>query len=240
MEVIPALDLRGGRCVRLYQGDFHKETVYSDDPVGLAARWGQEGAPRLHIVDLDGAREGKPANLEVVRDIATQVSIPLQVGGGVRDLQIAQELLDMGVDRVVVGTAAVQDPQLVENLCSTLGSDHMVVAVDARDGRVSIKGWQERTTLSALELTQRMAALGVVRFLYTDVARDGTMTEPNFQAVKTLVDWTGLAIQASGGVSTLEHIRKLAQIGVEGVVIGSALLRGDITIEGALAAASSE
>ena len=239
MEVIPAIDLRKGLCVRLYQGDFNKETVYSRDPPRIAHRWQQAGAPRLHIVDLDGTRTGVPSNIEVIKKIAALVNIPLQVGGGIRSLDTAQRLLDVGIGRVVLGTAAIENPELVHRLCQEWGSDRVVVAVDARGGRVSIKGWIEDTPVEAGDLVQRMADLEAKRFLYTDIGRDGTLTEPNFDAIEGLVQQTGRTILASGGVSSLEHIRRLTPIGVEGVVIGSALYQGNIDLSEAIIAATT-
>ena len=237
MEVIPAIDLKSGRCVRLYQGDYQRETVYSDDPVSVALTWQQQGAPRLHLVDLDGAAGGKPANLEILSQIIRSLSIPVQVGGGIRDEETAQTLLAAGADRVVIGTAAVEQPSMVEDLCRIHGADRVVVAVDARDGRVAIKGWTEQSLISAGELAQRMFLLGVTRLLYTDISRDGTLTEPNFEANAALVRDTGMAVLASGGITSLEHIRQLGSTGVEGVILGRALYDGVITLPEALSLA---
>ena len=239
MEVIPAIDLKSGRCVRLYQGDYQRETVYSDDPVSMALNWQQQGASRLHLVDLDGAAQGKPANLEILSQIIRSLDIPVQVGGGIRNEETAQTLLDAGADRVVIGTAAVEQPTLVESLCRKHGGDRVVVAVDARDGQVAIKGWTERSSIGALELAQRMSLLGVTRLLYTDISRDGTLTEPNFEANAALVRNTGMAVLASGGVTSLDHIRLLGGTGVEGVILGRALYDGVITLPEALAVAGS-
>lgn len=238
MEVIPAIDLKSGRCVRLYQGDYQQETVYSDDPRSVALDWQEQGAPRLHLVDLDGAVEGRPANLRVITDIVGALTIPVQVGGGIRDIETAQAMLEAGADRVVIGTAAVKNPSLVSQLCRNYGSQRVVVAVDARDGRVLIEGWTEETSMEAEALGRRMAELGVIRLLYTDISRDGTLTEPNFRANADLVKSTGLAVQASGGVSSLEHIRRLTEVGVEGVIVGRALYTGDIKLAEAIAAAA--
>ena len=236
MEVIPAIDLKSGRCVRLYQGDYQRETVYSEDPVSVALDWQQQGAPRLHLVDLDGAAQGKPANLEILTQIIRSLSIPVQVGGGIRNEDTAQTLLAAGADRVVIGTAAVEQPALVEVLCRDHGG-RVVVAVDARDGRVAIKGWTEKSSVGALELAQRMSLLGVTRLLYTDISRDGTLTEPNFEANAALVRDTGMAVLASGGITSLEHIRQLDETGVEGVILGRALYDGVIALPEALAVA---
>ncbi len=236
MEVIPAIDLRGGRCVRLYQGDFGRETVYSEDPLAVARQWQEQGAARLHLVDLDGAAQGNPANLDIIAAIVAQSEIPVQVGGGVRSSATAEKLLSLGVERVVIGTAAVRNPDLVRQLCQGAGSPRVVVAVDARDGLVAVQGWLEKTSVTAVELGQRMAELGVERLLYTDISRDGTLSEPNFSANAQLVESTGLAILASGGVASLEHITELAKIGAEGVIVGRALYTGDLELPAAIAA----
>ena len=238
IEVIPAIDLKAGRCVRLYQGDYQQETVYSDDPRLVALDWQEQGAPRLHLVDLDGAAEGRPANLRVITDIVDALTIPVQVGGGIRDIETAQAMLEAGADRVVIGTAAVRNPSLVSQLCQNYGSQRVVVAVDARDGRVAIEGWTQETSMEAEALGKRMAGLGVIRLLYTDISRDGTLTEPNFGANAQLVKSTGLAVQASGGVSSLAHIQRLDEVGVEGVIVGRALYTGDVKLAEAIAAAA--
>lgn len=236
MEVIPAIDLRGGRCVRLYQGDFGQETVYSEDPLAVARQWQEQGASRLHLVDLDGAAQGEPVNLEIIAAIVAQSEIPVQVGGGVRSSSTAEKLLSIGVERVVIGTAAVRNPDLVRQLCQDGGSPRVVVAVDARDGLVAVQGWLEKTSVTAVELGKHMAELGVERLLYTDISRDGTLSEPNFSANAQLVESTGLAILASGGVASLDHITELAKIGAEGVIVGRALYTGDLDLPAAIAA----
>jgi phosphoribosylformimino-5-aminoimidazole carboxamide ribotide isomerase len=238
MEVIPSIDLKSGRCVRLYQGDYRQETVYSDDPLSVALAWQEQGASRLHLVDLDGAAQGQPANLETISVIIGHLDIPVQVGGGVRGLSSAEVLLKAGADRVVLGTAAIEDPSLVQELCNKHGSERIVVAIDARDGRVAIKGWTEGTLVDALELAKQMVATGVRRLLYTDISRDGTLTGPNFAANAALVRETGLAVQASGGIASLEHIHRLVETGVEGVIIGRALYTGDIKLAEAIASAT--
>lgn len=237
MEVIPSIDIKDGRCVRLYQGDYGKETVYADDPLSVALTWQAQGGTRLHLVDLDGAVQGHLVNLDLISEIVQQLTIPVQVGGGIRSLETAESLLSSGADRVVIGTAAVEEPSLVENLCREHGGVSVVVAVDARDGQVAIKGWTEQSTVSALDLARQMSALGVSRLLYTDISRDGTMTEPNFAANEELVQETGMAVLASGGVTALEHILRLAATGAEGVIVGRALYDRAFTLPEAIATA---
>ena len=239
MEVIPAIDLRGGRCVRLHQGDFAQETIFSDDPVAMARQWQQQGGPRLHLVDLDGAATGEPAHLDIISAIVAALDIPVQVGGGIRAADTARAWLEAGVDRVVIGTAAVRNPEMVQEVCRAHGSGQVVVAVDARDGMVAVQGWQEASEVSALELAHRMAALGVSRLLYTDIARDGTLSGPDLDTNARLVSETGMAVLASGGVSSVEDIRRLALTGVEGIIVGRALYTGAVALPEAVEAAAS-
>ena len=239
MQIIPSIDLKDGRCVRLYQGDFRQETVFSEDPVAVALGWQEGGGSLLHLVDLDGAAAGIPANLSIITSIVAALDIPVQVGGGIRARATADALFSAGVARVVIGTAAVENPDLVEGLCRDYGGEKVVVAVDARNGMVTTRGWTASSEVSALSLARQMSSLGVLRLLYTDVSRDGTLTSPNFAANAELVRETGMKVQASGGVATLEDIRRLAQTGVEGVIIGTALYRGAITLPDAIRAAEA-
>jgi phosphoribosylformimino-5-aminoimidazole carboxamide ribotide isomerase len=236
MELIPAIDLIDGRCVRLYQGDYARETVYSDDPAEVAARWAALGAARLHVVDLDGAREGAPANLDVVKGIVSAVPIPVQLGGGIRSVETAREAVAVGVERVILGTVAVESPDIVEQACRDLGTSAVVVGVDARDGHVAVKGWTESKDMLATDLLDRMESVGVRRFMYTDISRDGTLTEPNFQAVEVIVGRTGAAVLAAGGISSVDHLIRLSELGVEGAIVGTALYTGDIDLKEALRA----
>ena len=236
MEVIPAIDLKDGRCVRLFQGDFNQETVFSDDPLATALSWQEQGGRRLHLVDLDGAVRGKPAHLEVISSIVRGLDIPVQVGGGIRDLAAAEAWLDAGADRVVIGTAAVRDPDLVQEVCRKHGSERVVVSLDAKDGLVALQGWTEASTVTVLELARRMAQIGVVRLLYTDISRDGALTGPDIRTNAQLARETGLAVLASGGVASIEHIKELLPTGVEGVIVGRALYTGAVDLAEAVAA----
>ena len=240
MEIIPAIDLRAGRCVRLTQGDFDRETVFSDDPLAIARAWQEQGGQRLHVVDLDGAAQGQPAHVYVITEIVRELAIPVQVGGGIRALNTAALWLDAGVDRVVIGTAAVRDPDMLREICQRYDSQRVVVAVDAKDGKVAVKGWTEISSVDVLDLAQEMAALGVARLLYTDIGRDGMMLGPDIQTNKRLAEETGMAILASGGVSSISDIRSLLKTGVEGIVIGRALYTGAVDSVEAVAAASTK
>ena len=237
MEVIPAIDLRNGRCVRLFQGDFNQETVFSDDPLAMALSWQEQGGHRLHVVDLDGAVQGKPVHLELISAIVRSLDIPVQVGGGIRDLATAGAWLEAGVDRVVIGTAAVRDPDMVREVCRKHGSQRVVVSVDAKDGLVALQGWKETSAVTVLELANQMSQIGVVRLLYTDIARDGALTGPDLETNTKLAKETGLAVLASGGVASVEHIKELLPTGVEGVIVGRALYTGAVNLSEAVAAA---
>jgi phosphoribosylformimino-5-aminoimidazole carboxamide ribotide isomerase len=238
MEVIPAIDLRAGRCVRLHQGDFERETVFSDDPVAMALQWQAQGGTRLHVVDLDGAASGEPTHLGVISAIVSALEIPVQVGGGIRSVATATAWLEAGVERVVIGTAAVRDPDMVAEVCRDHGSERVVVSVDARDGMVALQGWTEPSQVTVLDLAHRMADLGIVRLLYTDIARDGMLTGPDLATNAKLVEETGMAILASGGVSSVEDVRQLVATGVEGVIVGRALYTGAVILPEAVAAAT--
>ena len=237
MEIIPAVDIKDGKCVRLYQGDYSMETVFSDDPVGMAMEWQSMGATRLHIVDLDGADAGEPCNLNIITRINDVVWIPLQVGGGIRNMETIGKLLKVGIDRVILGTAAVEDPELVKEACRCFGKS-IIIGIDVIEGRVAIHGWKNSTELTAIELAMSMAKLGAKRFIYTDINRDGTLTEPNFIATFELVDAIRFPVIASGGISSLIHLKVLNKLGVEGAIIGKALYTGDINLRRALDAIS--
>jgi phosphoribosylformimino-5-aminoimidazole carboxamide ribotide isomerase len=231
---IPAVDIRGGRCVRLVQGDFARETHYADDPVEMAQHWQAEGAQRLHVVDLDGARDGVPGNAEVIRRLLQCVSIPVQVGGGIRSLQAARSLLDDGADRVIVGTAAAEEPEGLSEWLAELGAERVVVGVDAREGRVATRGWLNLTEIDAPAFCERLAAAGVARVVYTDVGRDGLLDGPNLETTRAIAKT--LKVIGSGGVATVEHLRALAEAGAEGAIIGTALYAGRLQLTDALSA----
>jgi len=227
LEIIPAVDLRNGKCVRLYQGDYAQETVFSDDPAAMARRWQSEGAKRLHLVDLDGAAEGEPRNLDAIENILAAVEVPVQVGGGIRSLETIVQLLDLGVSRAILGTAAIEDPLLVEKACRQFGGQ-IIVGIDARDGMAATRGWLQQSSIAAGELANRMVGLGARRFIYTDISRDGTLTGPNFEAIAELLSQVGVPVIAAGGISSIEHLTRLAGLGVEGAIVGRAIYTGDL------------
>ncbi len=234
IEIIPAVDIRDGRCVRLYQGDYAIETVFSDDPLDQALKWQSLGAHRLHIVDLDGAATGEIKNLEIICNIAAGLLIPTQLGGGIRDLDTISEVLKAGVDRVILSTAAVENPELVREACR-LYRESVIVSLDARDGNIAIHGWRTGTELNVLEFARSMIKLGVRRFIYTDINRDGTLTEPDFSAITELMEAVRVPVVAAGGISSLNHLKVLQKLGVEGAIIGKAVYTGDIDLKKALA-----
>jgi len=233
MEVIPAIDIRSGRCVRLYQGDYRRETVFSEDPTTTAMNWQSLGAHRLHIVDLDGAAMGEVQSLPAVREIAHAVLIPTQLGGGIRSLEAVEKVLKSGVERVILGTVAVEMPELVQEVCRRY-SESIIISIDSRDGFLSTRGWQLDTRIETMEFARNMVKLGVQRFIFTDISRDGTLTEPNFTAIADMVEALRVPVIAAGGISSLTHIRILKLIGVEGAIVGRALYTGDISLRKAL------
>lgn len=235
--VIPAIDLKAGRCVRLYQGQADQETVYSEDPVETALHWQSHGAKLLHVVDLDGAFDGLPRNLDVVAKIAAALDIPIELGGGIRNLAAIDEILSVGVARVILGTVAVEDPALVYEACRRFGSEHVLVGIDARQGKVAVKGWVESTTQDAYDLAVHMMRLGIEEIIFTDIARDGTLEGPAFDSLERMCT-TGLKVIASGGVSSigdLHKLRDMADQGVSGVIVGKALYTGDVNLTDAIA-----
>ncbi|NOY75631.1 MAG: 1-(5-phosphoribosyl)-5-[(5-phosphoribosylamino)methylideneamino]imidazole-4-carboxamide isomerase, partial [Kiritimatiellaeota bacterium] len=211
--VLPAIDLRGGKCVRLTKGDYDKETVYSDDPTAQARIWEKGGAEIIHIVDLDGAREGKPANLAAVKSITDAVSIPCELGGGVRTFEDASKAFEAGVSRIILGTIACREPKLAARMLDTFGPEKIVIGIDARNGKAAVAGWLDSTGRDALELAEDFAAMGVARFIYTDIDTDGMLTGPNLKAQSELCDKVpDCAVIASGGVSSPDDVSDLAAL----------------------------
>ncbi|HWP48254.1 MAG TPA: 1-(5-phosphoribosyl)-5-[(5-phosphoribosylamino)methylideneamino]imidazole-4-carboxamide isomerase [Candidatus Limnocylindrales bacterium] len=225
MEIIPAIDLHQGKCVRLTQGKLNQETVFSEDPPAMAKHWEDQGAGLLHVVDLDGAFRGEPQNLEVVREIAESVSIPIQLGGGLRTLKAIEQALMAGARRVILGTIAFQQPDFVKEACRAFPGN-ILVGIDARDGKVSIQGWREVTELKATDLVRLLEDSPIEAIIYTDTQRDGMLTGPNLNGLRTIVLGSHKPVIASGGISTLEDIQRLLpfqDMGVIGAIVGKAL-----------------
>jgi phosphoribosylformimino-5-aminoimidazole carboxamide ribotide isomerase len=235
MLVIPAIDIKDGRCVRLTQGDFSRQTVYDGNPLTVARRWQREGASLIHVVDLDGAQHGSPVNRELIGRLAASSPIPLQVGGGIRDLDTVDWLLKQGVSRVIIGTVALEDPELLSTMLA-VHDRHIIVALDAKNGELVTHGWQvgsrQRSLVTALTLQQ----LGVRRFMYTDTVKDGTLTEPNYTEIEQLTARLSTPLIIGGGVSTLGAIRQLRRLQVEGVVVGKALYEHKLGLPEAISA----
>lgn len=239
MIIYPAIDIRGGRCVRLTEGRFDAETVFADDPAEMALKWAGLGAEFLHLVDLDGALAGEGKNVPVIERILQSVSIPVQLGGGIRNLETIEKLLSLGVTRLILGSAAVKNPQLVEEACKKYPG-HIAVGIDAKNGDVAIEGWGKGSGVAATELAKKMAAYGVETIIYTDISRDGMLSGVNVEATAALARACGVPIIASGGVASLEDIRRVKAVesdGVQGCIIGKAIYTGAVDLKAALALA---
>jgi phosphoribosylformimino-5-aminoimidazole carboxamide ribotide isomerase len=239
MIIYPAIDIMGGRCVRLVQGQFSKETVYSDNPVEVALKWESIGSKYLHVIDLDGARTGKPQNAPVIIEMAAKLGIPMQLGGGIRSMETIGIFLSKGVERVILGTSAVRDSKFVKEALKIF-NENIVIGIDAKDGMVAIEGWAKTSQFTSIGFAQKMEKLGARTIIYTDISRDGMLSGPNFKAIEEMVKAVDMEVVASGGVSKLEDIKILKEIGVSGIIIGKALYTGDIDLGQALAVAERE
>ena len=242
MIIYPAIDIRGGRCVRLTEGRFDAETVFADDPAEMALKWAGLGAEFLHLVDLDGALAGEGKNVPVIQRILKSVSIPVQLGGGIRNLETIEKLLELGVTRLILGSAAVKNPELVAEACKKYPG-HIAVGIDAKNGEVAIEGWGQGSGVAATELAKKMASFGVETIIYTDISRDGMLSGVNVEATAALARACGVPIIASGGVASLDDIRRVKAVegdGVQGCIIGKAIYTGAVDLTEALALAKEE
>ena len=242
MLIFPAIDIRGGKCVRLLKGDFAQETVFSDDPAAMARKWQKQGARFLHLVDLDGALAGKSQNLATVKAILAAVTIPVELGGGIRTMENVDEVLTLGVRRVILGSVAVRNPDLVKAACAKYG-DRVVVGIDAKDGIVAVDGWGVSGNVQVGDLAREMGKAGVRTIIYTDIARDGTLEGVNVEATARLARESGIQIVASGGVKSVEDIRALKPYekdGIEGVIVGKSIYMGTLDLQEAIEIAGKE
>ena len=230
MQLYPAIDMKNGQCVRLRQGAFKDITIYSDAPEKVAAHWQEKGASFLHLVDLDGALAGYSINEEVIRRIADTVSIPIEIGGGIRSKEAVERMLDLGVRRVIIGTKAAEHPEFLRDMVRTFGEEAIVAGVDAKDGMVAVEGWEKVSSLTASDLCLTMKEYGVRHIVYTDISRDGMLSGPNVEATRKLTEETGLDIIASGGVSCMEDLKCLHEAGIRGAIIGKALYENRIDL----------
>lgn len=236
MQIWPAIDLRGGKCVRLQQGDYARETVYHDDPAEMARHWIDQGGEYLHLVDLDGARDGKPANLEAVRRIVSAVDVPCELGGGIRSEAAIRELLDLGLSRLVIGTLAIKQPGWFKQMCREFPGK-LVLGIDARDGNVATDGWLETSSMKATDLAAEFDGEPLAALVYTDIATDGMLQGPNVEAMREMAEAISIPLIASGGVSCADDVAQLATTGAAGCIIGKALYESKLTLQEALAAA---
>jgi phosphoribosylformimino-5-aminoimidazole carboxamide ribotide isomerase len=237
-QILPAIDLRGGRCVRLLRGDYAQETVYNDDPTVQAREFEALGAPRLHVVDLDGAREGRPVNHEAVALIARAISIPVQIGGGLRSRESIAQVLEAGVERAIIGTKAIQDEAWASEMFEEFGA-RLILGIDAREGRVATAGWLETSDVEAEEFARRAEGWGCRRIIFTDIARDGTLAGPNLEALEKVASAVGIPVVASGGVHVAEDAREIKKVAnVEGVIVGRALYEKTASLPDLLAIAA--
>jgi phosphoribosylformimino-5-aminoimidazole carboxamide ribotide isomerase len=239
VEIWPAIDLREGRCVRLRQGDYRQETVYGEDPAAMARHWVALGAQHLHLVDLDGARQGEPCNLDAVRAIVEAVPVPCELGGGIRSEAIIRQLLDLGLGRLVIGTLALSQPDWFRRMCRQFPG-RLALGIDARDGRVASEGWLATSRVAAADLAGQFAAEPLAAVIYTDIAADGMLAGPNFEALVRMQEAVARPLIASGGVTTRADVARLAAIPMAGCIIGRALYEGTLTLPDALAAAGKQ
>ncbi|MEA3280822.1 MAG: 1-(5-phosphoribosyl)-5-[(5-phosphoribosylamino)methylideneamino]imidazole-4-carboxamide isomerase [Thermodesulfobacteriota bacterium] len=241
MIIIPAVDIKNGRCVRLFQGRMDSETIFSDDPAAMAKRWQEDGAEIIHVIDLDGAFEKYPRNLDSIKSIVESIHVPVQLGGGIRNMDTIKSYIDIGIKRVIIGTEAINNPQLVKDACKEF-PDQIVVGIDARNGFVAIEGWTQTTQIKAVDLARKFEDCGVIAINFTDIHRDGMQTGPNIVETRRLAEAVSISVIASGGVSTIEDIKNLLPLeeaGVIGVITGRALYSGTLNLKEAIKVSTS-
>ena len=229
MQIYPAIDIKNGQCVRLRQGSFDDMTIYNDDPLTVARKWVESGATFLHVIDLDGARFGTSYNQEIIKRIVDELHVPVQTGGGIRTMRDIEDKLNLGVERVILGTVAVQKPELVIEAVKNYG-DRIAVGIDAVNGRVAINGWETVSSVSAVDLCRKMKDCGVKTIVYTDISKDGMMVGPNIEGTKEIINLTGINVIASGGITNMMDLENLRAIGTHGTIIGKALYHGTLSL----------
>lgn len=233
MRIYPAIDIIGGKCVRLKKGDYSQKTTYAENPIDVAKKWESLGGEFIHVVDLDGAKSGDMPNFELISNIAASVSVPIEVGGGIRNMQCVEKYLNAGVERVILGTSALRNSELVDEVVKKYGS-RVAVGIDAKDGMVAVSGWEDVSDVAAVDFAKQMESKGVSCIIYTDIATDGMLMGPNLSAMKEMVKAVNMDVVASGGVTSIKDVESLADIGVEGAIIGKALYTDNIDLKEAI------
>lgn len=234
MEVIPAIDIMEGKCVRLTRGEFDKKVIYSDDPIDIAIQWESKGADRIHLVDLDGAKTGKPVNKGIIKKIIGRVSIPVEVGGGIRSIETIQEYIECGAKKIILGSIVFEDEDTIEDIISKY-QNSIIVSLDVREERIFIYGWGKGTQINYIDAGKRLKELGIKEFIYTNIDRDGTLGSPDIEGLRRFIRLVDIPTIASGGISSLEDIKSIKEVGASGVIIGKALYEGKIKLEEAIA-----
>lgn len=230
-EVIPAIDILNGKCVRLKQGQYNAETVYANSPLDMAKKWQDAGAKRIHIVDLDGARTGIPKNIDIIKQIILEIKLPIQIGGGIRSIELIKDLIQHGAERIILGTTAVKNPNLLGSICKQF-PENIIVSIDAKDDKVTSDGWTHTSRKDIFTLAKEAIQFGIKRFVYTDISRDGMLTGPNIEGIKRFIEQVSVAVIASGGICSKQDIDNVSQTGAEAVIVGKALYEGKIKPEG--------
>lgn len=230
MQIIPAIDIRNGKCVRLFQGDYAKETIYADSPVDMALKWKKQGAKTLHIVDLDGARDGKSNIVNIVKQIIDSVHLPIRVGGGIRGTDLINQLIESGVAKIILSTIVLENTELLKKIIGLYGGK-IVVSLDVSRGKLMKKGWLQASCIDPFKLIKQLEEIEIKTIIYTDIARDGTLTEPNYKTIDLIRGCTKMKLIIAGGISSVEQIKKLKAMGVDGVIIGKALYEGKINLK---------
>ena len=234
MDIIPAIDIRNGKCVRLTQGNYNQETIFDENPLNVARKWVEQGAIKLHIGDLDGAKEGENNNFRLINQIKKTTNIPLQVGGGIRNFSTAKQMLNNGVDHIIFGTAAIENPEEVKHSVDELGKNKIIVAIDSQNGYVKTRGWLKKTSVKIIDLLFEMEKIGVNRFMFTDTLKDGTLQHPNFESIEKIRNLTESNIIIAGGISDINDIIKLSELGIDEVVAGMSLYTGTLDLRSAI------
>lgn len=229
MQIIPAIDIRNGKCVRLFQGDYEKETIYANSPIAMALKWKKQGAKMLHVVDLDGAKNGDLINFEVIKKIISKTSLTVQIGGGIRSAASIKRLIEVGVSKIILGTSGVKDKKFLKKIIGEY-QEKIIISLDVSNNKLMTNGWLETNIIDPIMFIKKLEKVGVRTIIYTDISRDGTLTEPNYKMIEQIIKNTKMSVIVAGGIASTEQIKKLKTMGIEGVIIGKALYEGKINL----------